>query len=98
MPVLGVGGPEAGERLARCPLRDACFENVEHFDGRPRLRGWRQLEDVEAVILARGRLDPLALVPGKIGQRHRPPERVRLGDDRSRDLALVEHVGTLCLQ
>jgi hypothetical protein len=38
------------------------------------------------------RLDPLALVVGKIGERHGAAERLRFGDDRARNLALVEGV------
>ena len=49
------------------------------------------------LIGGRGRHHPFALVIRKVRERHRPAERVRLGDDRLGYRALVEDVAALLL-
>src|SRR2546430_14847396 len=53
--------------------------------------------ELTIVIGGRGRRHPFALVIREVRERHRPAERVRLGDDRLCYLALVEDVAALLL-
>src|SRR2546430_17615355 len=53
--------------------------------------------ELTIVIGGRGRRHPFALVIRKVLERHRPAERVRLGDDSVCYLALVEDVTAMLL-